>query len=353
MAIISTNADPQVTPSELAEVTELFIKNHMPLLVMGKPGQGKSAIVEQVCAKMEVDLITDNLVTADPTDEKGMPAIIEDEHGGKQAVFLPFGTLLKLIHADKPTAHFADDLGHAAKMVQAAYMQIVHARKINDYKINDNVTFIAATNRKKDKAGVQSIISPLLDRYVTIVELINSMEDWVRWALKEKLPYEVISYIRYRPEVLDEFEPTPDMSQTPTPRGIHNIARMIEAGLPRHLQLRLFAGTIGKKRATEFVGFLRIFQDLPDPDAVLMDPKNAKIPTEPGHLYALCGALSARATKNSMERLITYATRLETDQSAGKEFSILLVKDAVAKNEKLCNTNAFTSWAVNNQDVLV
>lgn len=350
---MNTNCDPEVTPSELAELTEVFIKNQLPLLITGKPGQGKSSIVQQVCKKMNVKLITENLVTADPTDEKGMPAVIEGKNGEKQAVFLPFGTLLALIHADKPTVHFADDLGHSAKMVQAGYMHVVHERAISEHKISKHVTFIAATNRKKDKAGVQSIISPLLDRYVTIVELINSMEDWVKWALKEKLPYEVVSYIRYRPEVLDEFEPSPDMSQTPTPRGIHNIGRMLQAGVPKHLQLRLFAGTIGKKRATEFVGFLRIFQDLPDPDAVLMNPQNAKIPKEPGHLYALCGALAARATENSIERLVEYATRLETDDSAGKEFSTLLVKDAVAKNEKLCNTAAFVTWASNNQDVLV
>lgn len=353
MAVISTNADPTVTPSELAEIGKIFIKNNFPLLVTGKPGQGKSAIIEQTCLNADVDLITDNLVTADPTDEKGMPAIVDGVDGEKSAVWIPFGTLLKLIHADRPTVHFADDLGHSSKMVQAAYMQIVHARKINDYKISKHVTFLAATNRKKDKAGVQSIITPLLDRYVTIVELINSMKDWVAWALKEDLAYEVISYVRYRPMVLDEFEPTPDMSQTPTPRGMHNISRMLKANMPQELQLRLFAGTIGKARATEFVGFLRIFQDLPDPDAVLMDPKNAKIPTKPGHLYALCGALSARATEHTIERLIEYAVRLETDQNAGKEFSILVVKDAVTKNENLCNTIAFTKWASNNQDVLV
>jgi len=347
------NAEPQVTPSELEQMSRVFIQNNLPLLITGKPGQGKSSIVEQVAKKMEIDLITENLVTADPTDEKGMPAVVDDENGKKSAVWIPFGTLLKLVNADKPTLHFADDLGHSAKMVQAGYMQIVHGRKINEYKISDHVTFFAATNRKKDKAGVQSIISPLLDRYVTIIELINSMEDWVHWALKEKLPYEVISYIRYRPQVLDEFKPTPDMVQTPTPRGMHNIARMIQAKVPKQLQLRLFSGTIGKVRATEFVGFLRIFQDLPDPDAVLMNPKQAKIPKEPGHLYALCGALAARATANSFERLVEYATRLETDENAGKEFSVLLVKDAVAKNDRLCNTNAFVTWASNNQDVLL
>jgi hypothetical protein len=345
-----------VAPSELSELAGICFKAKFPLLVTGKPGAGKSTIIEDKCKELDMDIIVSHAVVDDPTDYKGFPAVIDIPSSGdanskqpaaKEATFLPFGDLKRLISADKPTVHFADDLGQAAKMVQAAYMQLLLSRTINGHKISDHVTFVAATNRKKDKAGVQSILTPLLDRFVTIVELENSLEDFIRWGLKEEIAHEVISYVRYRPEVLNEFKPTPDMSQTPTPRGMHNIARMLDAGIPESLQLRCFTGCIGSERAAEFTGFLRIYQNLPDPDQVLMSPKDAVIPDEPSHKYALCGALAARASENNMERLITYAERLP------EEFNILLIRDATNAKPQCCKSQAFTQWASNHQDVLM
>jgi hypothetical protein len=123
---------------------------------------------------------------------------------------------------------------------------------------------------------------------------------------------------------------------------------MLLAGLPEHLQLRTFAAAIGTERAMEFISFLRIYQNLPDPDEVLKDPAAAPIPSEPGYLYALCGALSHRANKNNIENLIAYADRLT------EEFSVLLVKDAVDRDWKgLCENDVFTKWVTTHQDVLV
>jgi len=352
-------AEPKLTPSELFEAGKIFIKARMPFIVSGSPGQGKSSIIEQICESLKVDLIISHPIVDNPVDYKGFPALVGTAKS-KKATFLPYGDLQRLVNAKKPTVHFADDLGQAAKMVQAAYGQLLLNRAINGHKISDNVTFVAATNRRQDKAGVQGIISMLMDRYDCHWELINSLEDWVRWAIQPEDPkdskdsknesiitHEVISYVRYRPEVLNAFKPTADLSRTPTPRALHSVSKMIKNGLPQHLQMRSFAGAIGIERAVEFTGFLRIYQNLPDPDAILMDPKNGEVPEDPGPLYALCGALAARATENTIERIITYANKLED------EFSVLLVKDATNRDKtKLCKNSAFTNWAVNHQDVL-
>lgn len=349
-----TVADPIYSPKELFELGITMAKANLPMLVVGKPGQGKSDIIASVAVALKADLFISHPVVDEPIDYKGMPSIYRDDGGKMRAEFLPYGQLMNLIEATGPTIHFADDLGQAPDAVKAAYMQLLLNRAINGHKVADSVVFFAASNRKEDKASVRSFLEPLKDRFVTIAQLENSMKDWCEWMLiqaqnklvSEDTALKLVSYIRYRPEVLDEFEPTSDFSRTPTPRSIWGIARMMEAGMPKHLQLRAFSGAIGKHRGTELTSFLRIWETLPDPDQILTDPKKAMIPDDAGTKWALCGALAARASKNNIERIIEYADRLPT------EFSVLLVKDSITKDNSLCKNKAFTKWAVDKQDVL-
>jgi hypothetical protein len=94
------------------------------------------------------------------------------------------------------------------------------------------------------------------------------------------------------------------------------------------------------------VGFARIFRKLPNPDAILLNPDTADVPTDPATLYALSGALAERATEANLERVVTYTSRMPA------EFSVLSISYAVRKRPELTNSQAFTRWALAHQDVL-
>lgn len=352
-------ADPVYTPSQLHDALVPLIKAKLPVLVTGQPGQGKTDIIMQVCEELGYDLQITHPVVDEPIDYKGFPFPYTDDKGVPRAAFIPFGEMEKMLTAEKPLVSFADDAGHAPKAVQAAYMQWILNRAINGQKMSDQVTFVAATNRKEDKAGVQGFLEPLKDRFVTIMELISSLEDWIGWAIKNKLPYEIISYVRYTPAILDEWQPRPDFTRTPTPRGIYGVARMLKAGIPENLRLKMIAGAIGKERAVGFVSFLDIYENLVDPDEVIKHPMKAEIPDQPGHKYALCGALAARANIDTIGPIITFANRFSdpkefTDGDTYDEFSVLLTRDAVNMDRiKLSKTREFIEWMDAHQDVII
>jgi hypothetical protein len=352
-------ADPVYTPSQAHDALVPLIRAGLPVLLVGQPGQGKTEIVEQVCKELKYDMIKTHPVVDEPIDYKGFPFPYTDSNGVPRAAFIPFADLEKMMTAEKPTLSFADDAGHAPKAVQAAYMQLLLNRAINGIKISDHVRFIAASNRKEDKAGVQGFLEPLKDRFTTIMELISSLEDWIAWAVKQKLPFEIISFVRYQPGILMEWEPRPDFSRTPTPRGIFGVAQMLKAGIPENLRLKLIAGAIGKRRAAEFLSFLDIYKELIDPDEVIKNPTKVKIPTKPGHKYALCGALAARAKKSTIDAIITFANRFSdpkefSDGIPQDEFCVFLVRDAINMDPiNLSKTKGFIDWTDKHQDVLI
>ena len=344
-----TTQYPEMKPSDLKDLCSALAKAKLPLLVIGKPGIGKSDIIAQVAKSIDYDLIVSHPVVDDPVDYKGMPFTWKDEASARQrAGFLPFADLERLMTVTKPTIHFADDLGQAAKLTQAAYMQFMLNRSLNGHKISDDVVFFAASNRKEDKAGVSGMLEPLKDRYATIIELCPDVEDWVGWAIGNDMPFELISYVRYRPEILADWKPTSDFTRTATPRSLAYVGKILKTGLPNHLLRRTFTGAIGKERASEFIGFLGIYKDLPDPMDVILNPKTAPLPKDAAASYALCGALSARVTGTTIEAIIEYSNRLKD------EFSVLLVRDSIMRNrEGLCSNAKFITWVHKHQDVLI
>ena len=80
----------QVTSSQLFELLSLYVPRRLPVLITGRPGIGKSDIVEQVAQATDHELLISHPVVEDPTDSKGLPFPSRD---GLTAQFLPFGDL--------------------------------------------------------------------------------------------------------------------------------------------------------------------------------------------------------------------------------------------------------------------
>lgn len=326
-------------PKKLRETLIGCVKNRLPVLIKGAPGVGKSDVVMQVADETNHEVILTHPVVSDPTDFKGLPGIVD----GK-AEFLPFGDLRALVNAKKPTICFLDDLGQAPAVVQAAAMQLILARRVNGHQVSDKVIFLAATNRREDNAGVTGILNPVKSRFATIVELVPEKDDWIEWALHHDMPAEIIGFVHFRPSMLTEKETTRDIVNHPCPRTLAHAGKLIAAGLN---SVEVLGGAVGDGCASELVGFIRVYQDIPNIDSILMDPKKAKVPTSPAAKYAVVAALTQVTTKDNVHRVYEYAERLDAD------FSMLLVRDTTRRDESLTKTKAFISWAAKHRDFLM
>jgi hypothetical protein len=174
--------------------------------------------------------------------------------------------------------------------------------------------------------------------------LETHLDDWTSWAIENSVKPEVISFVRFRPALLHDFDPQRDQNATPRSwvEGVSDVLGTV----PHEAEYECFKGAVGEGAAAEFVGYVKIYRKLPNPDNLLMHPTTAEVPKDPATLYALSGALAERASDSNFERLCTYAERM------GGDFSVLTVSYATRKKPELAQTQAFTKWAVAHQDVL-
>lgn len=324
--------------SLIKEAVKKLIGAKRPVFVWGAPGVGKSNVLKQIAKEEGLQIIDIRAILLDPVDLRGLPHI----NGDGRAHWCPPDFLPK----KGKGILFLDELNAAPSLVQAACYQLVLDRKLGEYKLPEGWTVVAAGNRESDRAVANRMPSALANRFVHLQFDVDT-EDWCKWALNNNIKTEIIAFMRFRPELLHQFDPQKNDKSFPTPRSWEFVSQILDTNPSNEIEFELIKGTVGEGVAVEFLSFLKIFRQLPNPDVILMNPEKATVPSDPATLYAICGALTNRVSENNMERLVIYANRLPD------EFSVLLIRDSVHKCSDITNTRAFIEWASKHIDVLI
>jgi len=325
-------------PSQAIPIIETAVRLRQPLLIVGEPGIGKTDIIKYaVLERLKQKLIISHPSISDPTDFKGLGFPNEDRTYAK---FLPFGDLAALINAKEPTVWFPDDMGQASTLVQAAMMQMFRERKIGDHSISPLVAMIGATNRTTDRAGVSGIIEPMKSRFLSIINLEVDHGDWCNWAIDNGLPPVLIAFMRWNPKMLLDFKPTKQMTNSPSPRSAEHVGTIIE-NFPESTWFELIEGAAGKGFAAEFIGYQKVWQRLPNVDALIANGGDGwEVPKDPALLYALSGAVSAKANKKNIGGIVKISHKLPG------EFAILMIDDVVHYDPTVTQTREYVEWAI-------
>jgi len=276
----------------------------------------------------------------DPVDLRGLPHINGDNfaHWCPPA-FLPHDP-------DSRGVLFLDELNAACQMVQASCYSLVLDRKIAEYELPEGWTVIAAGNRETDRAVAHRMPSALANRFIHIEFEVDN-DDWYKWAAQHDIRPEVISFIKYRPELLHQFDPKKDDKSFPTPRSWEFVSKMVSMGMEGDIEHAIIAGAVGSGAAAELIGFLRIFRDLPNIRDIIAKPDKYPVPQAVEVKYALCGAMAAVVDKENIKPLSVFFERLPA------EFGVLAMRESYYRCPGIRDTDAFTQWAASNMEVLV
>lgn len=326
-------------PQQLADTLKDLITLKRTVTITGAPGGGKTSIVRDVTKSLGLAYVERHLPTM-LVEDFGTPDINGDVLRYKMPEWFPDAR-----NPDTPKAGVLcfDDRNQANADLQKVLANICQARTLHGVPMPDGWTVVNTGNRQSDRAGANRVLSHLSDRE-TELPLDTHLDDWCAWAINNGVRNELVTFLRFRPNLLHDFDPQRDKNSTPRSwvEGVNNLLDRV----PKESEYECFKGSVGEGAAAEFMGFLKIYRKLPNPDAVLMHPDTADVPTDPATLYALSGALAQRATENNFERVCRYAERMPA------EFSVLSVSLAVKRDDDLCNTGAFNNWVIKHNDVL-
>ncbi|MGE4542579.1 MAG: AAA family ATPase [Pedobacter sp.] len=326
-----------VKPSLAISILKSGLNVNVPMFLWGAPGIGKSQIVAQVAADLNLPLIDIRAVLLDPVDLRGVPSVENGTTRWNPPNFLP---------TEGEGVLFLDELSQAPDSVQSSLLQLVLDRRLGEYRMPDGWRILAAGNRVTDGTFSRKISKALGSRFATHLELAVDLDEWCAWAIDNNVPAEVISFLRLRPDLLHNFEAKAQGNSFPCPRVWANVGKFM-GKLPFEAELPFFAGALGFGAAAEFTSFLQIYRDLPDIEAIMLNPDDAEVPKEPSILYALCGAMSRKISSENVSQAFRYMKRLPT------EFQVVWLRDALQTESMLASSKEFASWAKDNGDLLL
>jgi len=316
--------------SAITAALRSLVAERQPVFVWGGPGLGKSALVTQLAATLAIQLQDVRALLLDPVDLRGLPYLSEGRSKWATPDFLP---------RDGEGILFLDELNAAPAMVQASCYQLVLDRKLGEYELPDGWSIIAAGNRDSDRAVTTRMPTPLRNRFVHL-ELEVDMQEWCEWAIRACIRPELIAFLRFRPELLSVF--SRDDNAFPSPRSWEFVSRILNSKPDQSVEHELIAGAVGTGAATEFSAFLKMFRELPNIDAILLNPRTEPVPTEAAAQYAVASALAHCASDSNFDQIHTYLKRMPT------EFSVLCVRDATVRTPEIRHTPTYTAWAISN-----
>ncbi|MDJ0779424.1 MAG: MoxR family ATPase [Gammaproteobacteria bacterium] len=321
---------------------------HTPVMLWGPPGVGKSQIVAQVAENHAAALVDIRLSQMEPSDLRGIPF----KQGDKVEWAIPAMLPDVAAHGEAGIL-FIDEITSAPPSVSAAAYQLILDRRLGEYRVPDHWAIVAAGNRQGDRGVTYSMPAPLANRF-SHYEVEVNLDDWAQWAYHHAIDERIIGFLRFRPDLLFDFNPEHNPVAFPSPRSwefahraLHKFAERPDL-LPGGLE-----ACVGKAAGVELFAFIQSLQNLPDIDAILRG-ESRQCPDEIDLQYAVATALVTRAARADgdaalLGHVLDYASCFKQ-----REMGVMLVSDLHrAVGQDLFAVPQFADWAQQIGDILV
>ena len=324
---------------------------HTPVMLWGPPGVGKSQMVAQVAARHGMPVIDVRLSQMEPSDLRGIPFRVDSRVEWAVPSMLP--------NADRHGTQgilFLDEITSVPPSVSAAAYQLILDRRLGAYTVPDGWAIFAAGNRQGDRGVTYTMPAPLANRFSHFDVDVN-LDDWVAWAYANAIDDRLIAFLRFRPELLFEFDPAHNPVAFPSPRSWEFAHRALHKfGDVQELLTGALQACVGPAAGIELSAFVENLDKLPDIDAIIRGEK-VRVPRETDLQYAVAAALVGRAirAKREADPAATYGNILEYAGSfSQREMGVMLVSDMYrAIGQDIFAVPQFSKWANIVADVML
>lgn len=325
--------------------------HHTPVMLWGPPGVGKSDMIRQTGERHDAPVIDIRLSQMEPSDLRGIPF--------RKGEFVEWAAPAILPDAARHGAQgilFLDEITSAPPSVSAAAYQLILDRRLGEYEVPRGWAIFAAGNRQGDRGVTYTMPAPLANRF-SHFEVDTHLDDWVAWAYRHDIDERVIGFLRFRPELLFDFDPAHNPVAFPSPRSWEFAHRSLQKfGDHTELLQGALQACVGPAAGIELTAFVNSLDKMPDLDDIVAG-REVPVPTEIDLQYAVAAALVGRAIRaQETDQAVTVTGHILSYAGTfpQREMSVMLVSDLHrAIGEALFRVPEFATWANAVADVML
>ena len=288
-----------------------------PMLLMGPPGIGKTAIMKQIAREEKIGLVEYTLTHHTRQSAVGLPILKKKNFGGKEYTVTEY-TMSEIIASVYQCMEqqqvsegilFLDEINCVSETLAPTMLQFLQNKTFGTHRLPPGWVIVAAGNPERYNKSVREFDMVTLDR-VRSMEIEADYKLWRAYAQKRQIHTAVLAYLDLKQENFYQIREKQEGSCFVTARGWEDLSRILqvyeELEIPVTKELAeeyIRDGEI----AADFAGFYQLcrkYEKEWEPDR-LFSLENRENPTEKAKLLEGAGLDEKLLLMNGLEQGLT------------------------------------------------
>lgn len=190
------------------------VPRQRPVLLIGPPGIGKTAIMEQIAGECGVGLVSYTMTHHTRQSAIGLPVLTERQFAGKEYTVTSY-TMSEIIASvygqiEKTGCTdgilFLDEINCVSETLMPAMLQFLQYKTFGSHALPEGWVIVAAGNPPAYNRSVREFDTVTLDR-VRYMKVEPDFPIWKHYAVERGLHPAVLSFLELRPERFYVMEP--------------------------------------------------------------------------------------------------------------------------------------------------
>lgn len=205
-----------------------------PIFLVGAPGIGKTAIMEQIAQELHIALVSYSMTHHTRQSALGLPVICHREYEGKEYDVSEY-TMSEIIASVyevmresglKEGILFLDEINCVSETLAPSMLQFLQYKVFGGHRVPEGWVIVTAGNPKEYNRSAREFDVVTLDR-LKVLSVEADYEAWKNYAEKEGLHRAVLNYLEIKKQDFYLMEMTAKGRAYVTARGWEDLSQML------------------------------------------------------------------------------------------------------------------------------
>ena len=210
------------------------VEKQRPVFLLGAPGIGKTAIMEQIAREMDVALVSYSMTHHTRQSALGLPFITQEQYGGESCDVSRY-TMSEIISSVYETMEksgkkegilFLDEINCVSETLAPSMLQFLQYKVFGNHRMPKGWVVVTAGNPPEFNRSVREFDIATLDR-LKVLEVEPEYQTWKLYAERSGVHQSILTYLDIRSDDFYEIEATVDGKSYVTARGWEDLSEAI------------------------------------------------------------------------------------------------------------------------------